>query len=153
MSQIEVLPAHCPIDFTLNRSSTHVDSFCYSENFNWTTKALVNDIISSSPSLLVGADPSSAEAGLDADNCLFPSLPPLLHGHPEVHLRAGIMNASRLAGDHEPDAEKAFFVADLSQVYRQHQRWKACLPEIQPFYGPFQVLSSFFVSASDTHAP
>jgi len=44
------------------------------------------------------------------------------------------MNASRLAADNQPDAEKAFFVADLSQVYRQHQRWKLCLPEIQPFY-------------------
>ncbi|KAF9048930.1 ornithine decarboxylase [Panaeolus papilionaceus] len=44
------------------------------------------------------------------------------------------MNASRLAADHEPDAEKAFFVADLSQVYRQHQRWVSALPEIQPFY-------------------
>ncbi|KAF9554570.1 ornithine decarboxylase [Agrocybe pediades] len=44
------------------------------------------------------------------------------------------MDAHRRAADHEPDAEKAFFVADLSQVYRQHQRWIACLPEIQPFY-------------------
>ncbi|TFK34528.1 ornithine decarboxylase [Crucibulum laeve] len=44
------------------------------------------------------------------------------------------MNASKLAAAHEPDAEKAFFVADLSQVYKQHMRWKACLPEIQPFY-------------------
>ncbi|KAF8193325.1 ornithine decarboxylase [Pholiota molesta] len=44
------------------------------------------------------------------------------------------MNASRLAAEHVPDAEKAFFVADLSEVYRQHQRWRTCLPEIQPFY-------------------
>jgi len=49
-------------------------------------------------------------------------------------MRAGVINASRLADADEPNAEKAFFVADLSQVYRQHKRWKACLPEIQPFY-------------------
>ena len=41
----------------------------------------------------------------------FPSLPPLLDGHSDVHLRNGIMNASRLALAHEPNAEQAFFVA------------------------------------------
>ncbi|KAI0029427.1 ornithine decarboxylase [Vararia minispora EC-137] len=44
------------------------------------------------------------------------------------------MRAARLAVDHEPDAEKAFFVADLSYVYRQHQRFKCFLPEVEPFY-------------------
>ncbi|EIM90744.1 ornithine decarboxylase [Stereum hirsutum FP-91666 SS1] len=44
------------------------------------------------------------------------------------------MRAARLAALHEPDAEKAFFVADLSAVYRQFERWKRCLPEIEPFY-------------------
>jgi ornithine decarboxylase len=44
------------------------------------------------------------------------------------------MNSARLAAENEPDAEKAFFVADFSQVYRQHVRWKTCLSEIQPFY-------------------
>jgi hypothetical protein len=34
-----------------------------------------------------------------------------------------------------PDAEKAYFVADLSYVYNQYQRWQRCLPEIEPFYG------------------
>jgi hypothetical protein len=34
-----------------------------------------------------------------------------------------------------PDAEKAYFVADLSYVYNQYQRWKRCLPEVEPFYG------------------
>ncbi len=66
---------------------------------------------------------------------IFPDLPPLYHGHSDVHLRNGIMNASRLSAANEPDAEKAFFVADLSHVYRQFQRWKRCMPEIQPFYG------------------
>jgi ornithine decarboxylase len=69
------------------------------------------------------------------DAPLFPELPALLTGHTDVHLRNGIMDASRLAATGVPDAEKAFFVADLSVVYRQHQRWKQCLPEIEPFYG------------------
>ncbi|KXN81293.1 Ornithine decarboxylase [Leucoagaricus sp. SymC.cos] len=46
----------------------------------------------------------------------------------------GISNARQLAAAGEPDAEKAFFVADLSEVYKQHKRWTTCLPEIQPFY-------------------
>ncbi|KAA1467274.1 ornithine decarboxylase [Dentipellis sp. KUC8613] len=44
------------------------------------------------------------------------------------------MAAAQLAADHEPDAEKAFFVADLSYVYAQHERWKRALPDIEPFY-------------------
>jgi ornithine decarboxylase len=66
---------------------------------------------------------------------LFPDLPPLLHGHPDVHLREGVMNASRAAASGVPDAEKAFFVADLSRVYQQHLRWQRCLPGVEPFYG------------------
>lgn len=65
----------------------------------------------------------------------IPNLPPLLRGHPDIHLRNGVMRASRLSAMHEPDAEKAFFVADLSYVLRQHDRWMKCLPEIKPFYG------------------
>lgn len=45
------------------------------------------------------------------------------------------MSAAEMAADGEPDAEKAFFVADLSYVYRQHIRWKTFLPEVEPFYG------------------
>ncbi|KAH8094502.1 ornithine decarboxylase [Cristinia sonorae] len=44
------------------------------------------------------------------------------------------MKAAELAMEGEPDAEKAFFVADLSYVYQQHVRWKKNLPEIEPFY-------------------
>lgn len=69
------------------------------------------------------------------DGKILSDLPTLHHGHSDVHLRNGIMNASRLSAANEPDAEKAFFVADLSHVYRQFQRWKHCMPEIQPFYG------------------
>jgi len=61
----------------------------------------------------------------------FSELPPLLHGHPDLHLRNGILAADSVA---DPDAERAFFVADLGQVYAQHLRWRACLPQIHPFY-------------------
>ncbi|KAI0833851.1 ornithine decarboxylase [Trametes gibbosa] len=44
------------------------------------------------------------------------------------------MNALHLGVAGEVDAEKAFFVADLSNVYKQHQRWRKFLPEIEPFY-------------------
>ncbi|KAJ7188417.1 hypothetical protein C8R46DRAFT_1157481 [Mycena filopes] len=67
----------------------------------------------------------------DLNDPIFPDLPPLRHGHSDLHLREGILAGHSLA---DPDAERAFFVADLSQVYAQHLRWRACLPQIQPFY-------------------
>jgi ornithine decarboxylase len=66
---------------------------------------------------------------------IFPGLPPLFRGHPDVHLRNGVIRAAHLLAAGVPDAEKAYFVADLSYVYNQYQRWKRCLPEIEPFYG------------------
>ncbi|KAF8210069.1 ornithine decarboxylase [Mycena galopus ATCC 62051] len=68
---------------------------------------------------------------LTSDEPIFPDLPPLLHGHPDVHLRNAVLAAHSVT---DPDAEHAFFVADLSQVYAQHLRWRTCLPEIHPFY-------------------
>ncbi|KAH9918920.1 ornithine decarboxylase [Epithele typhae] len=52
----------------------------------------------------------------------------------DVHLRNGVINALHLSAEGEADAEKAFFVADLSSVYRQHERWQKNLPEVEPFY-------------------
>ncbi|KAK7057321.1 ornithine decarboxylase [Favolaschia claudopus] len=65
------------------------------------------------------------------DAPIFPNLPPLLHAHPHVHLRNHILAADALQ---HPDAERAFFVADLGHVYAQHLRWRAALPDIHPFY-------------------
>lgn len=31
-------------------------------------------------------------------------------------------------------AERAFFVADVGEVYRQHMRWKRNLPRVEPYY-------------------
>lgn len=155
MSQVEIIRTrHNLIDFDISRSAPsyhhihqHQRPDVYPHQLHrevglsWSaTNALVNDILASSRPLRLTAESTLPEFPLrpsddeDREN-LFPSLPPLLHGHPEVHLRSGIMHASHLAALNEPDAEKAFFVADLGQVYRQHQRWVACLPEIQPFYG------------------
>ncbi|KAF5355222.1 hypothetical protein D9758_005978 [Tetrapyrgos nigripes] len=86
---------------------------------------------------------------------LFPDLPSLLTGHPSVHLRQGIINASTcLSSDMESafprdptpsvaqessapnqgHAEGAFFVCDLSVVCQQHVRWMKVLPGVRPFY-------------------
>jgi ornithine decarboxylase len=130
MSQVEILhTAFSPIDYDISRSDNPHDL----ENVTGSnTNALVHDILSSSSPLHLTADSYRSDSLLR--EALFPSLPPLHLGHPEVHLRNGIMSASLRANDDEPDAEKAFFVADLSQVYAQHQRWMACLPEITPHY-------------------
>ncbi|KAF5342208.1 hypothetical protein D9611_001186 [Ephemerocybe angulata] len=117
MSQIETLPAVNAIDFSLEPRLHET----------WPTN--FNDVcLRSSGNCHPGENPASA------GETIFPSLPPLHQGHPDVHLRNGIMNSTRSSEDHEPDSEKAFFVADLSQVYHQHMRWKANLPEIQPYY-------------------
>ncbi|KAI1316877.1 hypothetical protein EDD11_009367 [Mortierella claussenii] len=34
----------------------------------------------------------------------------------------------------DAEIDNAFYVADLGEVYRQHQRWKALLPRIEPFF-------------------
>jgi len=34
----------------------------------------------------------------------------------------------------DTESENAFYVADLGEVYRQHLRWKALLPRIEPFF-------------------
>ncbi|KAF9584508.1 hypothetical protein BGW38_006193 [Lunasporangiospora selenospora] len=58
---------------------------------------------------------------------------------PEVHtesidqmLRAHLASFNPESEDAE--AENAFYVADLGEVYRQHLRWKALLPRIEPFF-------------------
>ena len=77
---------------------------------------------------------TTAAAVEDKDSIsLFANLPPLHAGHPEVHMRNGVMEAWQ--NQVEPDCEKAFFVGDLSVVYNQFMRWKKLLPRVEPFYG------------------
>ncbi|KAJ2391966.1 Ornithine decarboxylase [Coemansia sp. RSA 2559] len=52
-------------------------------------------------------------------------LPRISHGSVDSAIRA------KLA---QPDAEDAFFVADLGEVYRQFEQWSQLLPRVQPFY-------------------
>ena len=140
MPQIKVLPAVSPVGFSIFDSLPHIRSVPSYQNLDRNlTKVLGQNLTSSlSPVFHVTDEVDDEHAKRP-----FPSLPPLLQGHPEVHLRAGIINASRLAAGNVPDAEKAFFVADLGEVYRQHLRWKLSLPEVQPFYGgSYHILSS-----------
>lgn len=65
----------------------------------------------------------------------IPGLPILSYGAPQDLIRSRILQAAFDAEMGEPDAEKAFFVADLSVVYDQFVRFRRCLPEVEPFYG------------------
>jgi len=114
MSQVEVLPVQSHAELNFNPSKLG-DTF----SIRWHPETHPIEV-------------PDTDEGPDAS---FPNLPPLLYGHPDFHLRNGVMRALSLAVDGEPDAERAFFVADLSQVYLQFQRWKRCLPEIEPFFG------------------
>ncbi|KAG5221392.1 Ornithine decarboxylase [Salix suchowensis] len=124
MSPVEILPAFSPVDFTFS-----TDSFG-EQKYSCKGNDAVNDILP--PSTYFKHDDSGSSE--DDPKVLFPDLPPLFTGHPDVHLRNGVMKAQQMSVDHVPDAERAFFVADLGQIYRQHQRWVKCLPDIQPFY-------------------
>ncbi|CAK5269957.1 unnamed protein product [Mycena citricolor] len=81
-----------------------------------------------------GREPKNGRGAHAASDCAMGRLPPLHDGHPDVHLHNGALAAPRLAAENKTNAEGAFYVADLSEVYRQHVRWTAALPEIQPHY-------------------
>ena len=97
--------------------------------------ALLSVSVSSSP-MEKSFKPTVQSNGLlspPAEDATFS--PQLYQGHPDIHIRQGIIRAALAADAQKTNAEAAFFVADLSQVYRQHLRWKACLPNVEPFYG------------------
>jgi ornithine decarboxylase len=136
MPEIEIRPPQCIVDFSISSSPTHTDlsHFALHDHLILSNN---HDSVHSPPSqfyLRSGLSRDHLNRNID-DELIFRSLPPLLHGHAEIHLRNGVMNAACLSAAHEPDAERAFFVADLGKVYRQHERWQKCLPEIKPFYG------------------
>lgn len=122
MSTVEILTSQNPVNF----DSQFVLPSSHSTSYD--TPATNNGLVNSTV-------PPSAASGDAVEDFALPGLPPVHHGHSEVHLRNGVMSAAEMAADGEPDAEKAFFVADLSYVYRQHIRWKTFLPEVEPFYG------------------
>lgn len=137
MSRLDILPACNPVDFDIEISSSISPTFSQSFPEKYFQNAVVTDLVSSPPHLRYT---HSASAGgtshpHEDEQVTIPGLPPLHRGHSDIHLRNGVMTALHLAADAEPDAEKAFFVADLSYVFQQHLRWKRNLPEIIPFFG------------------
>jgi hypothetical protein len=61
---------------------------------------------------------------------------PMIHSSSvDSLLRAGITEAAIASAANEPDAEAAFFVADLGRIYRQYIKWQKHLPNVTPFYG------------------
>ncbi|KAJ1662414.1 Ornithine decarboxylase [Coemansia sp. RSA 1813] len=57
--------------------------------------------------------------------CSEVPLPRISHGSIDSAMRAKVA---------QPDAEDAFFVADLGEVHRQLSQWSRLLPRVQPFY-------------------
>ncbi len=129
MPELDILPTPCGVDVV---PPSRVSSIFPSSTSPCTQhKTLFSGGKLSSVQVDIPHDHGADDDG----DIIIPGLPPLLRGHPDVHLRDGVIRSACLAVAGEPDAEKAFFVADLSQVYRQHVRWKHHLPEIEPFYG------------------
>jgi len=73
----------------------------------------------------------NANAGEHAvvDSLMLPSLPPILRGDTDMHIRQEVAKSFADDADHN-----SFFVANLSSVYKQHQRWVKHLPNVRPFY-------------------
>ncbi|KAG1842500.1 pyridoxal-dependent decarboxylase [Suillus subalutaceus] len=125
MSPVEILSALNPLDHFVSSNFQKLPG-----NLDASFDPVVQDL---SALIDVATNDTAGENRLDDDK-IFSCLPPLFRGHPEIHLRKGIIDAAMRAGANEVDAERAFFVADLSQVYRQHERWMKNLPEIVPHY-------------------
>ncbi|KAF8528332.1 ornithine decarboxylase [Hysterangium stoloniferum] len=119
MAQLKICPAPALINFEFSHHKKdsreqQAQEICFS--------------LSPARDFIIG---SPCESSIPDPEISFPGLPPLLRGHPDVHLREGIINAS---ADNAVNSERAFFVADLSQVYAQHARWVKNLPDIEPFF-------------------
>ncbi|KAJ1810447.1 Ornithine decarboxylase [Coemansia sp. RSA 2598] len=76
-----------------------------------------------------------AAAAADADRQLQ-ELPPKLRACTAASARVfrGSVREALSAAVAQPDAEDAFFVADLGEVQRQFAQWTQLLPRIQPFF-------------------
>jgi ornithine decarboxylase len=125
MSRLETFLALSPVDCI----PPSLGSYILGRNHSWPST------IASSMHLMNKSPYDDSSTKFVEEHAIYPNLPPLLVGHPDIHIRNGIMKALRMADAQMPDSEKAFFVADLSQIYQQHKRWKISLPEVTPFYG------------------
>ena len=130
MPELDILPIPRDVDVV----SSSRASCLFRPSSQKSPRAQHKALFSRKPSSVQMDMPHGHGADDDGD-IIIPGLPPLYRGHPDVHLRNGVIRSARLSAAGEPDAESAYFVADLSQVYMQHDRWKRLLPEIEPFYG------------------
>ena len=139
MSRVEVLSPRIPVNFDFDIDIITSCSPCSPSTLSASfprEKRLANTFVTELLTAPSNTAYATAEDEED-DAMVVPGLPPLLRGHRDVHLRQGVMKAAELSAEGEPDAEKAFFVADLSYVYQQHLRWKKNLPDVDPFYGTY----------------
>jgi hypothetical protein len=131
MSKLDILPTPRSNDIVAPQL---ISPICCpsSQNLSWSQNNiyLFNDKLAS---LEMGTLHDN-DVNEDGD-IIFPGLPPLLRGHPDMHLREGVIRAACLSAAGVPDAENAYYVANLGYVYNQYERWKRNLPEIEPFYG------------------
>ncbi|KAL9938132.1 hypothetical protein V8E36_002755 [Tilletia maclaganii] len=76
----------------------------------------------------------STTATLLEDDDLFPldGHSPIYSGSVTSQLRQVLDNID--VDECEVNGENAFFIADLSEIYRQHVRWVKALPRVKPFY-------------------
>lgn len=93
-------------------------------------------------------EPTAGEFPSTLPVVAVPGLPRLSSGAPSDLIRSRILQAAFDAEMNEADAERAFFVADLSKVYEQFIRWRRCLPEIEPFYGMSSLIRVLIVLQS-----
>lgn len=91
-----------------------------------------------SPELLPSFDSAArcadgAVPTIDVDHLKVPgSKLPVYSGSIQQQLRSILGNVN--VDECDANGENAFFVADLSEIYRQHLRWIRALPRIVPFY-------------------
>lgn len=134
MAQVDVLKMSSPLDNMGVYAPPY--AIAYEQQLSCTLDVSVPSIPQPAQQVFVPEALVSEEKNTDiVEDVDIPSLPPLFVGHTDVQIRDRIMEAMQSSDLLEPDAEKAFFVADLSRVWRQHQRWLRCLPGIEPFYG------------------
>ncbi|KAG8906392.1 hypothetical protein FRB99_006987 [Tulasnella sp. 403] len=149
-TQVQLIPTQPLLDLTVVSND---DRACANDDFVAAARAMFT--VSTSPNSKIFYQPPSAlitpplstfsassndneteweEAFDEGEEVIFDELPPIMYGMPAEHIRRGVAENWRLAEAHDPDAGRAFFVADLGEVYKQYERWVTALPEIEPFY-------------------
>jgi len=133
MSQPHVLPQNPSITLLHDRDiqSKSEKDYIQEARLSFLASEIRNALQSDEPKYTV---PIESWNGIHSTIHISDDLPVLHTGPTDYHKLKGISNAHAASSANIPDAEKAFFVADLSRVYFQHQRWTKCLPGIKPFY-------------------